>query len=101
MAGERRYTSRQRTLFLEHREQIEQWLERENSMTAAEILRRLIRLAPGTYHEGQLRSMERRVKEWRTVQSEQSDCWVAAISREGVGDRKKANPVATPIGGNS
>jgi hypothetical protein len=33
-------------------------------MNAAEILRRLIRLAPGTYHEGQLRSMERRVREW-------------------------------------
>ena len=60
----RRYTPRQRTLFLEHREQIEQWLEREAGMNAAEILRRLIRLAPGTYHEGQLRSMERR---WRTL----------------------------------
>ena len=41
---------RQRTLFAEHQEQIEQWLERETTMNAAEILRRLIRLAPGTYH---------------------------------------------------
>ena len=66
----RRYTPRQRTLFLEHREQIEEWLEREATMNAAEILRRLIRLALGTYHEGQLRSMERRVKEWRTARAE-------------------------------
>jgi hypothetical protein len=48
----RRYTPRQRTLFLEHQEQIEQWLEREATMNAAEILRRLMALAPGTYHEG-------------------------------------------------
>jgi hypothetical protein len=34
----RRYTPRQRTLFLEHREQIEQWLEREAGMDAAERL---------------------------------------------------------------
>lgn len=35
----RRYTPRLSTLFAEHQEQIEQWLEREASMNAAEILR--------------------------------------------------------------
>jgi len=66
----RRYTPRRRTLFTEHQEQIEQWLESEACMNAAEILRRLMALAPGSYHEGQLRSMERRVKEWRTARAE-------------------------------
>jgi hypothetical protein len=49
---------------------IEQWLE-EGTAKAAEILRRLIQLAPEKYHEGQLRSMERRVREWRTARAEQ------------------------------
>ena len=66
----RRYTPRRRTLFAEHQEQIEQWLERETTINAAEILRRLIRLAPDTYHEGQLRSRLRRVKEWRAALAE-------------------------------
>jgi len=96
----RRYTPRQRTLFLEHKEQIEQWLEREAGINAAEILRRLIRLAPGTYHEGQLRSMERRVKEWRTARAEQ-----LLEGMRGTGKRsptgKRTIPVATPIGGNN
>jgi hypothetical protein len=61
---------RQRTLFAEHQEQIEQWLERETTINAAEILRRLIRLAPDTYHEGQLRSRLRRVREWRAALAE-------------------------------
>ena len=61
---------RQRTLFAEYQEQIEQWLERETTINAAEILRRLIRLAPDTYHEGQLRSRLRRVREWRAALAE-------------------------------
>lgn len=96
----RRYTPRQRTLFLEHREQIEQWLERESGMTAAEILRRLIRLAPGTYHEGQLRSMERRVKEWRTARAERLLGSLRSAGKESEIE-EKANLVATPMGGNS
>ena len=62
----RHYTPRPRTLFAEHQPLIEQWLE-EGTANAAEILRRLIRLAPEQYHEGQLRLMERRVREWRTA----------------------------------
>ena len=55
-------------------------------MNAAEILRRLIRLAPCNYHEGQLRSMEGRVKEWRTARAEQR-LGVMRNSREGGADR--------------
>ncbi len=66
----RRYTPRQRTLFAEHQEQIEQWLESDVAMSAAEILRRLMALAPESYHEGQQRSMERRVREWRAARAE-------------------------------
>jgi hypothetical protein len=96
----RRYTPRQRTLFLEHQEQIEQWLEREATMNAAEILRRLIRLAPGTYHEGQLRSMERRVREWRTARAERL-LGLMRSARKVAQTEETSNSVATPIGGNS
>jgi hypothetical protein len=96
----RRYTPRQRTLFLEHREQIEQWLEREAGMNAAEVLRRLIRLAPDTYHEGQLRSMERRVKEWRAARAERLLGTLRSAGKDSETE-KTSNSVATPIGGNN
>lgn len=51
--------------------QVEQWLEREVGINAADILRRMIRFPPETYHEGQLCSMERRGKKWRAVRAEQ------------------------------
>ena len=96
----RRYTPRQRTLFQEHREQIEQWLEREAGMNAAEVLRRLIRLAPDTYHEGQLRSMERRVKEWRAARAERLLGTLRSAGKDSETE-KTSNSVATPIGGNN
>jgi hypothetical protein len=96
----RRYTPRRRTLFAEHQEQIEQWLESESNTHAAEILRRLMALAPGSYHEGQLRSMERRVKEWRTARAERL---LGSMRSAGKGTQTEemTNPVATPIEGNS
>ena len=96
----RRYTPRRRTLFAEHQEQIEQWLEGEANTHAAEILRRLMALAPGSYHEGQLRSMERRVKEWRTVRAERL---LGSMRSAGKGTQTEemTNPVATPIEGNT
>jgi hypothetical protein len=48
----RRYSPRQRTLFAVHQEQIEQWLESAVTLSAAEVLRRLMALAPGHDHEG-------------------------------------------------
>ncbi len=70
----RRYTPRQRTLFAEHQEQIEEWLEREATMNASKILRLLKALAPGTYHKGQLRLMERRASR-NGDQPGQGGCW--------------------------
>jgi hypothetical protein len=96
----RRYTPRRRTLFAEHQEQIEQWLESEACMNAAEILRRLMALAPGSYHEGQLRSMERRVKEWRTARAERRLGTMRSAGK-GTQTEEMTNPVATPMGGNS
>lgn len=96
----RRYTPRQRTLFAEHQEQIDKWLESEASMNAAEILRRLMALAPGSYHEGQLRSMERRVKEWRTARAERLLGSMRSAGK-GAQTEETPNPVATPIGGNT
>jgi hypothetical protein len=96
----RRYTPRRRTLFAEHQEQIEQWLESEACMNAAEILRRFMALAPGRYHEGQLRSMERRVKEWRTARAERLLGSMRSAGKE-TQTEEMTNPVATPIGGNT
>ena len=44
---------------------IEQWLEAEPDRTAMEILGRLQVDSPGRFADGQLRSLQRRVKEWR------------------------------------
>ncbi len=95
----RRYTPRLRILFAEHQPLIEQWLE-EGAANAAEILRRLIQLAPEKYHEGQLRSMERRVREWRTAHAEQLLDGMRAVGK-GAPTGERPIPVATPIGGNS
>ena len=70
----------------------------EATKKAAKILRRLIRLAPGAYHEGQLRSMERRVKEWRTARAERL-LETMRSARKGAQTEETCNPVATPIGG--
>ena len=96
----RRYTPRRRTLFAEHQEQIEQWPESEACMNAAELLRRLMALAPGRYHEGQLRSMERRVKEWRTARAERLLGSMRSAGKE-TQTEEMTNPVATPTGGNT
>ena len=96
----RRYTPRRRTLFAEHQEQIEQWLESQACMNAAELIRRLMALAPGRYHEGQLRSMERRVKEWRTARAERLLGSMRSAGKE-TQTEEMTNPVATPIGGNT
>jgi hypothetical protein len=42
----RRYTPHRRILFPEHLAQIEHWLESEAGMKAAEIIRRLMAVAP-------------------------------------------------------
>jgi hypothetical protein len=42
-----------------------EWLDAEPDRTAEEILRRLQCQAPGQYTDGQLRTLQRRVKEWR------------------------------------
>jgi hypothetical protein len=54
-------------------------------------------LAPGSYHEGQLRSMERRVKKWRTARAERL-LGVMRSAGKGKQTEEAANPVATPIG---
>jgi hypothetical protein len=92
-------TPRPRSLFVEHQPLIEQWLE-EGTANAAEILRRLIRLAPEQYHEGQLRSLERRVREWRAARAEQ-----LLVRMRNAGERvptgERSISVATPNGGNT
>jgi hypothetical protein len=45
--------------------EIEQWLSAEPERTAKSLLEELQRKYPGQYGEGQLRTLQRRVKEWR------------------------------------
>ena len=43
------------------------WLESEPDQTAKELLARLRMQHPGVFRDGQLRTLQRRVKEWRTA----------------------------------
>jgi hypothetical protein len=43
------------------------WLELEPDRTAKELLARLREKQPGTFSDGQLRTLQRRVKEWRRL----------------------------------
>jgi hypothetical protein len=45
--------------------EIEEWLSAEPGRTAKSVLEELQRKYPGQYGEGQLRTLQRRVKEWR------------------------------------
>jgi hypothetical protein len=88
-----------RTLFAEHQGQIEQWWESVDSLSAAEGLKGLMALAPGHYHEGQARSMERRVREWRAARSERLLGTMRSTEMVDATE-ETAHGVATPIGGN-
>jgi len=56
-------------------------------------------LAPGRYHEDQLRSMERRVKEWQTAREERL-LGVIRSAGKGIQTEETTNPVATLNTGN-
>jgi len=43
------------------------WLQREPDATAKELLCRLQRMHPGDFPDGQLRTLQRRIREWRQV----------------------------------
>ena len=43
------------------------WLESEPDRTAKELFARLRQEQPGTFIDGQVRTLQRRVKEWRTL----------------------------------
>ncbi len=59
-----------------------------------------VALAPSSSHEGQLRLMERRVKEWRTARAERL---LESMRPAGKGTQtvETTNPVATPFEGNT
>jgi hypothetical protein len=46
---------------------IEQWLDQQPDATAMELFQRLQAELPQSYEPGQLRTLQRRVKEWRTA----------------------------------
>jgi len=87
----------QRKLFAEHQEQMELWLECEATLNAAKILRRLIALAPGTYHTCQQQTMDRRVRERRAARAER---FLGAMrsARRGTLTEEATEFAATPNG---
>lgn len=52
---------------------VEDWLEAEPERTAQEILGRLQGAFPDRFPNGQLRTLQRRVKAWRSVKAQELD----------------------------
>ena len=42
-----------------------EWLEVDPDLTGLDVFERLQRENPGAYHSGQLRTLQRRLKQWR------------------------------------
>jgi hypothetical protein len=53
----------------EGRGPVRRWLEAEPDRTAKEIFQRLQLERPGVFPDGQLRTLQRRVQEWRTAEA--------------------------------
>jgi hypothetical protein len=51
------------------------WLQEEPDNTAKELFQRLQRYYPGRYSDGQLRTLQRRVKEWRHIMARNLVCF--------------------------
>ena len=47
------------------------WLQHEPEVTAKELFERLQKLHPGQFSDGQLRTLQRRIREWRAVMARQ------------------------------
>ena len=66
-AATRRYWRTRRDPFETAWPEILAWLQREPDATAKELLCRLQQVHPGDFSDGQLRTLQRRVREWRQV----------------------------------
>jgi len=65
----RRYWRTREDPFAEVWTEVSTWLESEPDRTAKELFERLQAKYPSTFQPGQLRTLQRRVKEWRTAQA--------------------------------
>jgi hypothetical protein len=50
---------------------VQHWLNEEPDATGKELFQRLQQHLPGSFQHGQLRTLQRRVKEWRTAVAKQ------------------------------
>jgi hypothetical protein len=66
-AATRRYWRTRKDPFETAWPEILGWLQREPDVTAKELLCRLQQMLPGDFADGQLRTLQRRVREWREV----------------------------------
>lgn len=72
---------------------VQRWLGKEPDTTAKEILQRLIRDHPHRYSQAQLRTLQRRVRDWRREQAERLVFFDAGILGVEI-DRKSTGGVA-------
>ncbi len=61
------------------------WLQEEPEATAKSLFERLNRAYPGRFAEGQLRTLQRRIREWRHVMAR--ELVYACVGSQGVGER--------------
>jgi len=81
-------------------EEIEQWLAEEPERTAKSLLRQLQERHPGQYGAGQLRTLQRRVKEWRKEAIIQfNEEWLGQERRSGEGLGEEATLVEDGLPG--
>ena len=74
------------------RHEMEAALEREPYLNAKALLAKLQQKHPGKFHEGQLRTLQRRVKAWRVRQADRS------VSNEFVPDGQPSSPTEDELG---
>jgi hypothetical protein len=59
------------------------WLQEDPEATAKSLFERLERAYPGRFAEGQLRTLQRRIREWRRVMAR--ELVYACVGQEGAG----------------
>jgi hypothetical protein len=74
---------------------VEQWLESESTVTAKEMMARLAVMVPDAYAaRAQLRTLQRRVKQWRAQKAKDL---ILGTLRKSTGNREGAPLVGTPL----
>jgi len=101
MIKERDWRTRE-DAFVEHWPEVEARLEQSPALEAKTLFEMLVETYPGRYEEGQLRTLQRRVKSWRAELGPDKDVVLAQLHRPGEAaqtDFTWATELAVTIGG--